>query len=42
MAKPAITVFEETHDVPEPPDMEEDVLMNKLIYKLYEEVKDWE
>lgn len=42
MVKPAEAVFEEAHNVSEPPNMEEGVLMNKWIYKLYEEVEDWE
>jgi hypothetical protein len=40
MAEPAKKVFEEALDVPEPP--EDEVLMNQLISKLYEEVRDWE
>jgi hypothetical protein len=44
MVEPAKTVFEEARDVPEPPDMEDEVLMNKWIYKLYEEAEglEWE
>jgi hypothetical protein len=40
MAKPASEVFERAGDLPEPP--EDDVPMNRLLYKLYEEVEGWE
>ena len=41
MAEPASKVFEDAGEVPPPP-YEDEVLMNELIYKLYEEVRDGE
>jgi len=40
MAEPASKVFEDAGEVPQP--YEDEVPMNKLIYKLYEEVREWE
>ncbi|MDR0683779.1 MAG: hypothetical protein LBF83_01430 [Spirochaetaceae bacterium] len=42
MVDASLGLFEEAHDVPEPPDMEDGVLLNKRIHKLYEEVEGWE
>jgi hypothetical protein len=40
MAEPARAVFKEAGEIPEPP--EDDVPMNRLIGRLYEEVREWE
>jgi len=40
MAEPARRVFEDAVEVPQP--YEDEVPMNELIYKLYNEVSDWE
>jgi hypothetical protein len=39
MAEPASKTFEEAGDIPEPP--EDEVPMNDLIYKLYQEIEEW-
>jgi hypothetical protein len=40
MAEPARKVFVKVRDVPEPP--EDEVPMNELIYKLYQEMEGWQ